>query len=413
VQLEIASGGEGRGKLRLPYRKDLDGEQRRGTRKAAQGYGFLFSVHGGDPVILKRRYSHPNLPHTAGRASSGTQTSAPRRRCGPWPIAILLCALLCTSSDAQIRRLPPVELGDTNPIRLASHPGSASRVLLAPGEVDPAIQPPVAEEASPPGARSGMFQKAIFTGGWLAGGSAGGLGVTTMQLEAVLALPCPTRESPLIITPGYQVYYLDGPTGVDLPPQLHEGYCQFRWMSKVTPAWALDFAVTPGWYSDYEQSSDKALRITGHGAVALTTSPTTTWILGASYLDREDISVLPLGGLIWTPNDDYKYEFTFPRPRLARRVYWSGACTPDVQDWIYVGGELGGGTWAIARASGLDDVVNYRDYRIFLGGERKMAGGLNTRLEVGYVFGRKIEYNSATPDFEPNDSVMVRGGLTY
>jgi hypothetical protein len=45
--------------------------------------------------------------------------------------------------------------------------------------------------------------------------------------------------------------------------------------------------------------------------------------------------------------------------------------------------------------------------------ERKITGGLSSRFEIGYVFGRRIKYTSDTPDFHPSDTVMLRGGLTY
>ena len=41
------------------------------------------------------------------------------------------------------------------------------------------------------------------------------------------------------------------------------------------------------------------------------------------------------------------------------------------------------------------------DYRSIFGMERKVLGGLSSRFEVGYVFGRRIRYSSDTPDFHP------------
>ena len=35
------------------------------------------------------------------------------------------------------------------------------------------------------------------------------------------------------------------------------------------------------------------------------------------------------------------------------------------------------------------------------------------KLEVGYVFGRRIVYSGDTPDFYPSDTVLVRGGVQY
>ncbi|MGA2032630.1 MAG: hypothetical protein ABSG68_10260 [Thermoguttaceae bacterium] len=84
----------------------------------------------------------------------------------------------------------------------------------------------------------------------------------------------------------------------------------------------------------------------------------------------------------------------------------------EVQDWLYLAGELGGGTWAIRRA-GDDDVFSYRDYRVLLGVEHKVLHAISSRLEVGYVFGRRISFDSGAPDFTPHDAVVLRGGLTY
>ena len=326
--------------------------------------------------------------------------------------SILLAVVLCLAGwpvFAQVVRLPDVEPREQSyPGRLVSHPDSSGELLEAPGEVEQAPEPGLPRDARP-----GMFQKLIFDGTWLAPGGSRGLGIGDVQLRCVLALPLPSRESPLIITPGFAVHYLDGPAGVDLPPRLYDAYTQFRWMSQLSPRLGVDLAVTPGVYSDFEQNSDDALRITGHGIGAWTINPNLKMVLGASYLDRPDIDVLPIGGLIWTPREDVRFELIFPHPRIARRVYLCGAYGDQLQDWAYLAAEFGGDAWAIARTGGGNDIVILRDYRIIFGVERKVIGGLDGRLEIGYVFGRKIEYAGTTPDFEPTNTVMLRGGLTY
>jgi len=291
--------------------------------------------------------------------------------------------------------------------RLVSHPDSPAELLQAPGTSGLKLEP-----ERPPGARPGVFQKAIFTGSWLASGGGRGYGISDLELKTVLALPCPTRESPLVITPGFAVHYLDGPAGVDLPPRLYDAYTQFRWLHRPVPRLGIDLAVTPGVFSDFRHSSDQMLRITGHGVAAWEWTERLKVLLGVGYFDRLDVNVLPVGGIIWTPNEEVTFELLFPRPRIARRIYWAGAYGQHVQDWLYMAAEFGGATWAIARSSSTD-LVNYRDFRILLGVERKVIGGLGARLEVGYVLGRKIQYAGATPEFEPTDTVMLRGGLTY
>ena len=316
---------------------------------------------------------------------------------------------------AQVVRLPAVAPSESSPPgRLVSHPDSSAQILQAPGEtgVAPATPPPD-EPSLPPGVRNGVFQKALFDATWLAPGRNKGMGSTDLQLQAIFALPCPTRDSPLVITPGFAVHYLEGPKNVDLPPRLHEGYAQFRWLSQVSPKLGLDLAITPGVFSDFDQQSSEAFRLTGHGATAWTWTETAKIVLGAAYLDRPDIGVLPIGGLIWTPSEDVKFDLVFPHPKISRRVYWGGEYDNDVQDWAYVAGEFAGDAWAIRRNDGSDDVVVLSDYRFILGLERNVIGGLNSRVEIGYVFSRRIRYSDGTPDFRPTDTVMLRGGVTY
>jgi len=84
-----------------------------------------------------------------------------------------------------------------------------------------------------------------------------------------------------------------------------------------------------------------------------------------------------------------------------------------VDHWLYIGGEFAGDTWAIAHRNGDVDELTYRDFRIFGGLECKVVGGLDSHLEVAYVLGRKFQFASNRPDFEPNDTFMLRGGVSY
>ena len=118
----------------------------------------------------------------------------------------------------------------------------------------------------------------------------------------------------------------------------------------------------------------------------------------------------PPAGLIWIPNDANRLELIFPRPRFLHRFRQ----TAIFEDWWSIGAEFGGGEWAIQRAGGADDVVDITDYRITAGFERKSIDYLvGIRFEVGYVFGREIEYTSGAPGFEPTDTVLIRAGFFY
>ncbi len=313
--------------------------------------------------------------------------------------------------SAQVVRLPAVIPEEEKyPGQLVSHPDSSAELLQAPGSTvaDVPAEPPQSD------VRPGMFQKLIFQGTWLARGvGSRGFGQNDLESKMILALPCPTRDSPLVITPGFTVHYLDGPVDLDLPPRLFEAYTQFRWLSQVTPQWGLDLAITPGVFSDFNQGSNKAFRLTGHGAVAWTCNPTTKFVLGAAYLDRIDYNVIPIGGVIWTPNDDVRFDLIFPEPKISGRIHCFDSLSKNVETWAYLKGEYAGDVWAIAHTDGSNDRVLIRDCRVILGLQRKTPRGLTASVEVGYVFSRHIQFSGDTPDFDPADTVLLRGGLMY
>ena len=136
-------------------------------------------------------------------------------------------------------------------------------------------------------------------------------------------------------------------------------------------------------------------------------------MFGVVYLNREDISLIPAAGFIYQPTPDVKYEGLLPRPRVSWRL--PGGSLGDNERWLYVGGEFGGGIWSFDRPStGTQDLLTYNDYRLLVGVERKAPlGAISHRVEIGYVFGRELEFGSGAPDVELGDSLFVRTGLKY
>ena len=363
-------------------------------------------------------------------------------------VLVVACASAFAYSQESVVPLPPVYVAQNRlPGNLVSHPDSAAELpqpifdvpgfqrqespvpyrtlpqAITPNQAipesylqEPTCGVPLTPQKNPdlpPDARDGMFQKLIFTSAYIDSGNSRGLGITEMDLRTILALPIPSRKAPMLITPGFGTYFLDWPRTPDLPAQLYDAYVQFRWMYRWNPAIATDFAITPGVYSDFEQGTDEAIRLPGHGAVLWTWTPEWKALIGCAYLDRLENNILPIGGLIWTPNEDVKYEMVFPKPKLAHRVRWLGACTDELQDWLYLAGEFGGSAWAIARADGSTARMDYRDWRVLLGLEHKAIGRLDYRFELGYVFGRRFLYNSSAIEYNPEDTFMVRVGATY
>lgn len=341
-------------------------------------------------------------------------------------VLVLLLQLLAWSASvarAQTpRRLPPVYAANAPDSVFTDHTDPTWSTQFAPPPYGTSLSDAgepviILDEADsgpqpPPGARNGVFQKLLFSWTWGPALSEGDFGFTDLNLSTVWGFPFPTVESPLLVTPSFGVSYLEGPEARDLPARLYSTGLDFRWIRPINERLMMDLGVGVGYYSDFEIDSGDALRITGRGLGIYQWSPETTVVLGVVYLDRNDVSILPAAGMIWKPTDDWALELIFPQPKLARRVYHCGT-DRGLEYWAYLAAEFGGGQWAIASAGGEPELITLRDYRLLLGVESKLPGGLGTRLELGYIFGREIEFASATPDYKPDDTVLLRVGASY
>lgn len=277
----------------------------------------------------------------------------------------------------------------------------------APADSSPFDGTPVNDQPrSLPGARDGVFQGGLMSATWLAGSD---LQMVDALTQASFGLPFPSREAPVVFTPGYGLHLLDGPTGLDVPSQLHDAWLETRFPRQLTEKLLLDVAVAAGYYSDFERRSDDAIRITGRAVAIYDWSPVTKLVLGVAYLDRNDVSILPVAGVTWTPSPDRRIELVFPRPRFAWRTYRFDQLDPSGAEWwYYISGEFGGGTWAVVRADDSLDELTYQDYRVIFGLERKPTGLTPSRLEVGYVFGRALEYASSDQEYEVDSTALAR-----
>jgi hypothetical protein len=270
------------------------------------------------------------------------------------------------------------------------------------------------ESLTPPDARDGFFQKAKFTATWLPQLDDDSLGWTDLRTEVVTALPFFTRENPIIITPSYELHFLDRPAGFDLPPRLHDAAIDFHIFRVYANQWIADFAVTPGLFADdHSFDSEDALRVNGRALAIYAPTLDWKWVLGVTYVDGGWAKVVPVAGVIYEPTDDVKYELVFPRPRVAWRLPSSPVPGRD-EYWLYVLAEFGNSAWAFERSDGTPDVLASRDYRAILGLERKIIGGVSSRVEVGYVFNRDIKIASVSgDDIGLDDTFLLRAGITY
>lgn len=315
--------------------------------------------------------------------------------------------------------LPPVDGPRTVPVLF--DPTTENRDLIAPGRLmplPPAAGPPVGPKSSVGatgplsnnGAKDGVLQQLAFIKGVMPKFDPNGLGFTDLLLKGMLAFPTTSRESPLLITPGFAAHFLDGPSDSPVPAQLFESWTEFRWLRPIGARWMFDFAFTPGIYGDYTFINADTWRYQGRGIAIYNWSETMQLIAGLAYLDRDDIKFMPIGGVIWTPNPTWRFEILVPRPKVTNVVSQDYRRT-----WsTYLAGEFGGNTFSAELPNKTRNVLTYHDLRLYAGFERKSAKGHSFYGEIGWVFARKLEYrDNGVPSFDPVDTMLLRSGTAY
>ena len=298
----------------------------------------------------------------------------------------------------------------------------------APG--GPVVQPPpalfpgglpgcgVPGGVSPVGAMR-LLQSVRFSHTWLAGDEGPEVEIHDSLLSLPLAFPnFAFTGQPVIVAPTFGLHLWDGPSPpstADLPGQAFSAYLDVSWQSDPNRYFGLELGTRVGVFSDFEAISEDSIRTQGLGLIRARLTPATTIRAGALYLDRNDVKILPAGGILWEPNPQTRFDIFFPRPKLAQ--YFTTLGTQDI--WWYVSGEYGGGAWTIERAAGFEDQIDINDIRLILGLEwgPPYKFQQNSRIgffEAGWVTARELVYVSTPGEsIDLNDTFMLRAGFDY
>lgn len=239
-----------------------------------------------------------------------------------------------------------------------------------------------------------------------------GLGMTDLEGQAELVLQLFDGLPPLKVVPGAALHLWDRPAAPapGLPADLYDLSAELSWRLRPARWLFVDLKVKPGLYTDFANVGREAFRPRGHALAIVALSERLQLIGGVVYANRLRLRLVPAGGVRYAPDEDTEFRIVFPAPRISHRV----ATVGGTKYTAYVGGEFGGGAWAVRGEGGLEDTVDYTDLRLLLGVEAERPCGPRWRAEVGYVFSRRVEYASNRPGpFDPADTLLVRVGLSY
>jgi opacity protein-like surface antigen len=140
--------------------------------------------------------------------------------------------------------------------------------------------------------------------------------------------------------------------------------------------------------------------------------PDKTYLFTGAYARflRGGFPVIPLVGLVWKPNEQFRLMALLPEPRAIYSV--------NDQLEIYVGGEINGGAFRtdhhdefqniphVAKLSGTQ--VDYSDYRAGAGMTYKMTNQFDLDLGAGYAIQRSFNFHRAGETYRTDPAPFVR-----
>ena len=260
--------------------------------------------------------------------------------------------------------------------------------------------------------QSQMLRGVSVTTSYLPGLGNRGLEMTRIRFGATLALPGIGENCYFLISPSFEPIFVDWDGPEPFPNTLYNASLSCTMIKQLNERWGAMLSVSPRWCSDGRETK---------GAIGCPIILGMTWQktprmqirFGVAYLDRnDDYNILPYGGIIWQPNDDWKYELMVPQLRVMRRCHYFHSVLPAENDsvhWAYIGIGFGGGSWAFESVGKQADVADYTEYSIVLGFESEKKQRLSWKTEFGYVFGRKMEFDRHTMQkFKIDDSIVLR-----
>lgn len=287
--------------------------------------------------------------------------------------------------------------------------------LISDGGMSSSARIPGAKQMAPEKLRELMRPNFSFRTQWYTSSDA-------VQLDAHrVGMTVPTYPifgpPPPIVSLGFESTHIEAPSFLELPSVLYEGSVNVAWMRRWNDRWMVRSMIGVAQATDSHNNSRDAWQFRGGAFAIFSPNPRWTWTFGALALGRNDLPVVPAVGAIYQPNPGLRYDLLFPRPRVSMLLVDGGAR----QQWGYLGAAFGGNTWAYEQTTGADDQLTYRDWQFLLGWEstpRQEPGvpftrGRKMNVEVGYVFGRKFEFESQRADVKLSDSAVLRATFSF
>jgi hypothetical protein len=217
-----------------------------------------------------------------------------------------------------------------------------------------------------------------------------------------------TNGVELDATFGGAIHFLSGPGRSDLPPRVFDFFLNTQAVLSFEDGLGVEGNFNLGVHSDFETGSE-GWRFPGR-ILGYMGAPRSRFVFGIEYFDLENLKVLPAAGVVFGDQDNTEWELYFPRVKVKHKA-WKNE---EESTWYYISCEYHGDEWAIGRSSGRSDIATLTEYRLLIGTEEiENESGEASFSEIGWYFGRDLEYRSGLGSFQPHDAFMWRIGRRF
>ena len=218
------------------------------------------------------------------------------------------------------------------------------------------------------------------------------------------------------IAPEFGLRLWDGPSAppgspVWLPGQVYHFGLDLQWNTDRRSPWAVEFGFNPSINTDLENSPSRdAYNFDARGILYYTAAPGLTYAIGAAFWDRVKDRVVPNAGMILRPVDNsWELRLMFPETRLTYKLgyFWLG------YQALYGRVEYNVEAYEIKmHTTGLRERVELESWRGMIGLESDHHW-FTKYAEVGWIFGRDVDFANGTPGFDVSTGFIARAGINY
>lgn len=195
-------------------------------------------------------------------------------------------------------------------------------------------------------------------------------------------------------------------TNVLLPDRLTETSLNLGVQHRFSPQWSGALYARPGFYSDFERFTGRAVNVPVLLLANYTAHPELTWSFGLNANSFSDHPVIPILGVRWQFAPDWTFNLGFPRSGFTRKFSETLSVRAAVT--------FAGGSFRLTEslgepAPGVDRLANtyvdFREVRVGLGADLELADGFALAVDAGAVTDRKFDF------FDRNYRLDADGGF--